>query len=156
VVGEELGRGFGIQEKREGGDVGVGVDVAEDAGGGIGLGFSDCGVEGEGMAVDVGGAEFVEINEDEMSDGGAGEGIGGGGAARRRRPRDDDAGGGETGDGLGTEEEFEAGEGRRHGRETSMAVLGREEERISFGFWRSENQAVSFPRWRFEADHSPT
>ncbi len=154
VVGEKVGRGVGVEEEGEGGDLGVGVDVAEEAGGGIGFGFSDCGVEGKRVAVQIGGAEFVEVNENEVADGGAGEGFGGGGADGARPAMTTRAW--PAGEGVGAEKKFEAGEGRRHGEEISMALVGRKEERISFGFWRCENQPASLPRCRSAADHSPT
>jgi len=113
MFGEELGRGPGVEEEGEGGDVGVGVDIAQEAGGGGGLFFSEGGMEGEGMAIEVGGADFVEVDQDEMSDGGAGEGFGGGGADGAKA-RDQDAGAGQAREGCGAEEEFQAGERRGH------------------------------------------
>ena len=65
------------------------------------------------MAVEVGRADFVEIDEDQMADGGTGEGFGGGGADGAEAG-DDDAGAGQARQGVGTEQEFEAGERRRH------------------------------------------
>ena len=68
------------------------------------------------MAVEVGGAEFVEVHEDKAADGGAGEGFGGGGADGAEA-RDDDAGAGEAGQGGRAEEQLEAFERRGHGVE---------------------------------------
>ena len=81
-------------------------------------------MEGEGMAVEVGGADFVEIDEDQMADGGAGEGFGGGGADGAEAG-DDDAGAGQAGQSVGAEQELEAFEGRRHGGEPSTAAARR-------------------------------
>ena len=113
MVDEQLGRRLGSEEGGNGNDVGVGVDVAQEAGGGFGLGLAEGGVEGEGMAVEIGRADFVEIDEDQVADGGAGEGFGGSGADGAEAG-DDDAGAGQTREGGGAEQEFEAGEGRRH------------------------------------------
>lgn len=115
MVGEQLGRGLGVEKEGAGDDVGGRVDVAQKAGADVGLGLAERRMEGEGMAVEIGGADFVEIDEDEVADGGAGEGFGGGGADGAEAG-DDDAGAGEAGQGGGSEEEFEAGERRGHGR----------------------------------------
>ena len=121
VVGEKLGCGPGVEEGGERDDFGRGVDVAQEAGGGFGLGLAEGGMEGEGVAVEVGGAELVEIDKDEPADGGAGEGFGGGGPDGAEAGADD-AGAGQAGEGVRAEEEFEALEGGGHGRQPSMAA----------------------------------
>jgi hypothetical protein len=78
------------------------------------LGLPKGGVEGEGVAIDVGGAEFVEVDEGEMADGGAGEGFGGGGADGAKAG-DDDAGVGERGRASGP---------RRSSRRAKGVVMG--------------------------------
>ena len=70
-------------------------------------------MEGEGMAIEVGGADFVEVDQDEMSDGGAGEGFGGGGADGAKA-RDQDAGAGQAREGCGAEEGVQGGERGGH------------------------------------------
>jgi len=134
VLGEEFRSGVGIEEEGERGDVGFGMDVVEDAGGGIGLRGSEGGVEGEGMAVEIGGAEFVEVHKGEMSDPGAGEGFGGGGTDGTEAGNDD-MGFGQPGEGICAEEQFEAFEGRGHGGE-SVAWRGciAKEEGVGYAF----------------------
>ena len=109
MVGKQLGRGLGVEKGGDRDDFGVGVDVAQEPGGGIDLGLAEGGVEGKGVAVEVGRADFVEIDEDQVADGGAGEGFGGGGADGAEAG-DDDAGAGQARQGVGTEQEFEAGD----------------------------------------------
>ena len=89
-------------------------------------------MEGEGMAVEVGRAEFVEIDEDQMADGGTGEGFGGGGADGAEAG-DDDAGAGQPGEGGGAEEEFEALEGGGHGREPNIRKMENEGRSVAGG-----------------------
>ena len=132
MIGEQLGRSLGVEEDGAGDDFGVGVDVAQEAGGDVGLGLAEGGVEGKGMAVEVGRAELVEIDEGRVADGGAGEGFGGR-SADGAEAGDDHAGAGQAGHGGGAEQEFEAGEGRCHGRESRKS--GPKKEELRMGAW---------------------
>ena len=124
VRGEEIWGGVGIDEEGKGGDRRVGVDIAEKACGRFCLGAAEGGLERERMAVEVGKADFVEVDQNEAADGGPGKGFGGC-RADGAQAGDDDAGAGETSDGIGAEQKTQAFEGWIHRDQTSTEGTGR-------------------------------
>lgn len=116
VVGKEARGGGGVDEAVGDFDADVRVDVAEETGGGGGLGLAEGGVVGEGMAVEVGGAQDVEVGQDQRADGAAGQGFGGG-RADGAESGDEHARAAQAGDGRGAEELEGALVGGFHGEE---------------------------------------
>ncbi len=122
AVGEECWGGFGIEKERERGDGGLGIDVAEPTGSRIDFGQADGGVEGKGVAVEIGGPDFIEVHEGEVADTRPGQGFGGGGTDGTQAG-DDDMGLLEAREGVLTEKELQACEGCRHGGSVSNLEL---------------------------------
>ena len=135
VLGEEAGRGIGVDEEGKGGDGRAGVDVAQEAGGRFGLWQAEGGMEGERMAVEVGRADFVEVDQEQVANGGTGERFGGGGADGAHAG-DDDAGACQPGDGGCAEQKLQAFEGRTHRDQPSTERAGRGTRKNRSGLFR--------------------
>lgn len=90
-----------------------GGDVGEAGAGDLGLGLSECGGGGEGLAVEVGNVKDVAIHKMEFPYAAPSEGFGTG-SADGAQPDDQHGGGLEAGEGFASEKRLGAGEGGNH------------------------------------------